>query len=37
MEYMEGGTLYQAIKCFSFSERQIAYLTKEVITKFKKV
>jgi len=32
MEYMEGGTLYQAIKCFSFSERQIAYLTKEILT-----
>jgi ribonuclease BN (tRNA processing enzyme) len=30
MEYLEGGTLEQACKSFHFSEKQIAYVAKEV-------
>ena len=30
MEYLEGGTLEQAVKSFHFSEKQIAYVAKEV-------
>lgn len=31
MEYMEGGSLSEAVKKFSFSEAQIAYVAKEVM------
>ena len=30
MEYLEGGTLDQAVKAFNFSEKQIAYVAREV-------
>jgi len=31
MEFMEGGTLTEASKCFCFSESQIAYVAREVL------
>ncbi len=32
MEYMEGGTLSQAIRHFEFEESQIAYVAREVLS-----
>lgn len=32
MEYLEGGTLDQAVKTHNFSEKQIGYVAKEVST-----
>jgi serine/threonine protein kinase len=42
MEFMEGGTLSQALKAWSFKEPQIAYFAREVLRgtveiKFKKL
>lgn len=31
MEFLEGGTLDQAVKSFNFTEPQIAYVAKQVI------
>jgi hypothetical protein len=30
MEFLEGGTLDQAVKSYNFNEKQIAYVAKEV-------
>ena len=34
MEYLEGGTLEQAVKAYTFAENQISYVAREVETIF---